>query len=59
VGDELLDIDKWYTEYLLAPIKNNSIAKNIAYAAVWRNADTGHFYAPYPAIHLCRFYCFL
>lgn len=48
VGDELLDIPNWYTSYLLAPIKNNSLARNIIYAAVWRNAHTEHFYAPYP-----------
>jgi mannan endo-1,4-beta-mannosidase len=48
VGDELVDIPQWYTEYLLAGVKNNSFAKKIAYAAVWRNAHTGHYYAPYP-----------
>ena len=48
VGDEKLDIANWYTEYLLAPIKNNPILKNITYAAVWRNASVDHHYAPYP-----------
>jgi mannan endo-1,4-beta-mannosidase len=48
VGDELLDIDHWYTRCLDYPVQNNATTKNIAYAAVWRNAHTGHFYAPYP-----------
>ena len=48
VGDELVDIEKWYTQYLEAPIKNNSTAINIAYAAVWRNDNVGHHFAPYP-----------
>jgi len=48
VGDEKVDIDKWYTGYLLTPIKNSSTAKNIAYAAVWRNANADHHFAPYP-----------
>jgi len=48
VGDELVDINKWYTQFLAAPIKNNPTAKNIAYAAVWRNDNVGHHYAPYP-----------
>jgi len=45
VGDEKVDIDQWYTKYLTAPIKNNSIAKNITYAAVWRNANVDHHFA--------------
>ena len=48
VGDEKVDIPQWYTQYLLAPIKNNSVLKNISYAAVWRNANPDHHYAPYP-----------
>jgi len=47
VGDEKVDIDQWYTRCFLAPIKNNVTAKNIIYAAVWRNAHTDHHYAPY------------
>lgn len=48
VGDEKVDIDQWYTRCLAAPVKNNPTAKQIAYAAVWRNAHEGHHYAPYP-----------
>ncbi len=48
VGDEKVDIDQWYTQYLAAPIKNSPTARNIVYAAVWRNAHEGHHYAPYP-----------
>jgi mannan endo-1,4-beta-mannosidase len=48
VGDEKVDIPQWYTQYLLAPIKNNFALKYITYAAVWRNANPDHHYAPYP-----------
>lgn len=48
VGQELLPTSDWFTRGLLSPIKNDSINTNIAYAAVWRNASTTHFFAPYP-----------
>jgi len=48
VGDEKVDIAQWYPRCLAAPVKNNPTAKNIVYAAVWRNAHEGHHYAPYP-----------
>ncbi|MCI0493372.1 glycoside hydrolase family 26 protein, partial [candidate division KSB1 bacterium] len=47
-GRETIDIHDWFTRILLNPIKNDSTAKNLAYAAVWRNAHAGHHYAPYP-----------
>ncbi len=47
-GRETIDIHDWFTRILLDPIKNDSTAKNLAYAAVWRNAHAGHHYAPYP-----------
>jgi hypothetical protein len=39
---------KWFTQYMLTPIKNDPVARRIAYQAVWRNANTTHHYAPYP-----------
>ncbi len=32
----------------LNPVKNDSVAKGIVWILVWRNANTGHFFAPYP-----------
>jgi mannan endo-1,4-beta-mannosidase len=37
----------WFTE-LLKKIKADPFASKISYLMVWRNAYTGHFYAPYP-----------
>jgi mannan endo-1,4-beta-mannosidase len=48
VGQELLPTLDWFTRALLAPIRDDSINTELAYAAVWRNASTTHFYAPYP-----------
>jgi len=48
VGDELVDIEQWYTRCFLAPVKNNPTTKQIAYAATWRNEGIGHHFAPYP-----------
>ncbi len=39
---------KWFTQFMLTPIKNDPVASRIAYQAVWRNATTTHHYAPYP-----------
>jgi mannan endo-1,4-beta-mannosidase len=44
----MLEIDRWFTRCLLAPIKTSQTAMNIAYAAVWRNAHDRHHFAPYP-----------
>jgi mannan endo-1,4-beta-mannosidase len=39
---------KWWTESLLNPILNDSVAKRIAWILVWRNYDLEHHFAPYP-----------
>jgi mannan endo-1,4-beta-mannosidase len=38
----------WWTESLLNPIKNDSIAKSISWIMVWRNANKNNHYVPYP-----------
>ena len=43
-----LAIPNWFTKCLLAPIKEDEIAKNVSFACVWRNASTDHHFAPYP-----------
>lgn len=43
-----LEIDRWFTRCLLAPIKDHPLAREISYAAVWRNAHENHHFAPYP-----------
>lgn len=39
---------QWWTKSLLYPIKNDSIARKIAWILVWRNYNQTHFFAPYP-----------
>ncbi len=48
VGQEALRTSNWFTDVLLEPLKYDSIASAISYAAVWRNANANHFFAPYP-----------
>ncbi len=48
VGQETLPTATWFTQYLLPPLKEDSLASTLSYAAVWRNAHEGHFFAPYP-----------
>ena len=52
-GNNLLKIDNFWTERLLAAITADADASEIAYVMVWRNANTARegteqFYAPYP-----------
>lgn len=47
-GQENLTTPDWHTRILLEPIKNDPVAVEIAYAAVWRNAHENHHFAPYP-----------
>ncbi|MBN2354817.1 T9SS type A sorting domain-containing protein, partial [candidate division KSB1 bacterium] len=48
VGQENLPTANWFTANLLPPFKADSLTSRVVYAAVWRNAHTGHFFAPYP-----------
>ncbi len=40
--------NKWWTERLLNPIKNDPVASQIAWVLVWRNARPSHHFGPYP-----------
>jgi mannan endo-1,4-beta-mannosidase len=46
-GLEKIPENLWFST-LLQQIKANPKASKIGYMMVWRNAHTGHFYAPYP-----------
>ena len=48
-GNETVRVTNWYTERLLAPVKDKNIA--LAWVLVWRNANMGHFYVPYKGHH--------
>ncbi|NOX89894.1 MAG: T9SS type A sorting domain-containing protein [Calditrichaeota bacterium] len=48
VGQEGLDTPDFFTNVLLNAIKGDSINNFYSYAAVWRNQDTNHHFAPYP-----------
>jgi len=42
-----LENENCWTNFL-NPVKNDTVAKGIAWILVWRNANTDHFFAPYP-----------
>ena len=48
VGEEGLKTADFFTNVLLKPLKNDTVANKFVYAAVWRNESTSHFFAPYP-----------
>ena len=48
VGHDTLPISNWWTDYLLKALDYSTNSRRIAWALVWRNANTEHFHAPYP-----------
>ncbi|TFG17134.1 MAG: hypothetical protein EU530_11030 [Promethearchaeota archaeon] len=42
------NVPNWYSDVLLDMILDTPEIRNIAYTLVWRNADYGHFWIPYP-----------
>jgi mannan endo-1,4-beta-mannosidase len=46
-GQDKLPQAAWFTT-IFNQIQANPAASEIAYLMVWRNANTGHFFAPYP-----------
>jgi len=48
LGQETITTTNFFTDVLLDPIKRDSLAGRISFAAVWRNSWEGHHYAPYP-----------
>jgi len=47
-GVEKVPYSDWWTKYLLAALKYNEQTRKVAWALVWRNANTDHHFAPYP-----------
>lgn len=48
VGIEKVPYADYWTGYLLPSLKYSQQSRKIAWALVWRNASTNHFFAPYP-----------
>jgi mannan endo-1,4-beta-mannosidase len=46
-GFEGIPVKNWWTQFLLKPISDDSVARNISYIMVWRNANRKHFYTPF------------
>ncbi len=47
-GYEKIPDADWFTTRIVEPIKEDSLARQIAYFLVWRNGRPDHYYAPYP-----------
>jgi len=47
-GIQFADESDWFTNEFLAPIKNDPIAKELAYALTWRNDRDNHHWVPLP-----------
>jgi hypothetical protein len=42
-----IPVKNWWTQFLLKSVKEDSIAKNISYLMVWRNANLKNYYVPF------------
>lgn len=47
-GIQNTSLNSWFTSAFLNPIKNDPIAKQIAFALTWRNGDANHHWVPLP-----------
>jgi mannan endo-1,4-beta-mannosidase len=47
-GFEGIPVRNWWTQFLLKPIREDSLARNISYLMVWRNSNRKHYYTPFP-----------
>lgn len=47
-GFETIPQNEWWTKTFLRLLKQDKKGRNIAYAMVWRNGRSDHFYAPHP-----------
>ena len=43
-----IPIKTWWTEYLYEAYNYSEASRRVAWALVWRNANTNHYFAPYP-----------
>lgn len=42
-----IPVNNWWTQFLLQSIKEDSVARNISYMMVWRNANLKQYYTPF------------
>lgn len=42
-----IPVRNWWTQFLFKPIREDSLARNISYLMVWRNAHLKQYYTPY------------
>ena len=43
-----IPVKNWWTQFLLKSIREDSLARNISYLMVWRNANRKQYYTPFP-----------
>jgi mannan endo-1,4-beta-mannosidase len=46
-GFEGIPVKNWWTQYILKPIREDSLAHKISYLMVWRNTNRKHYYTPF------------
>lgn len=47
-GFEGIPVKNWWTQFLLKPIREDSVSRKISYIMVWRNVNRKHYYTPFP-----------
>jgi mannan endo-1,4-beta-mannosidase len=43
-----IPVKNWWTQFLLKSVREDSLARNISYLMVWRNANRKQYYTPFP-----------
>jgi mannan endo-1,4-beta-mannosidase len=42
-----IPVNNWWTQFLLQSVKEDTVARNISYMMVWRNANLKQYYTPF------------
>jgi mannan endo-1,4-beta-mannosidase len=48
LSNPLVDVEHWFTRNFLYPLAASRKTRGLSYALAWRNANTEHFFVPYP-----------
>lgn len=43
-----IPVKNWWTQYLLTPIRSDTLARSISYLMVWQNENRKNYYTPFP-----------
>lgn len=54
LSNPLIHVEDWFTQKFLEPLRASAKARGLSYALAWRNANSEHFFVPYPGHSAAR-----